>query len=59
MARCNLRSEEMTDKELVQEQYRKMFDAMIRTDRACLDAVLDEGFVLVHMMEPALWRTER
>ena len=39
----------MTDREQIQEQYRKMYDAMIRKDRSGLDAVLDEGFVLVHM----------
>ena len=39
----------MTDREQVQEQYRKMYDAMIRKDCAGLDAVLDDGFVLVHM----------
>ena len=39
----------MTDAQQIQEQYRKMYDAMIRKDRAGLEAVLDDSFVLVHM----------
>lgn len=39
----------MTDTEQIQEQYKKMYDAMIRKDEAALSAVLDDGFVLVHM----------
>lgn len=39
----------MTDTEQIQEQYRKMYEAMIRRDAAALDAVLDDRFVLVHM----------
>ena len=39
----------MTDIEQIQEQYRKMYDAMIRKDEAALASVLDDRFVLVHM----------
>ena len=39
----------MTDTQLIQEQYRKMYDAMIRKDEVTLSAVLDDSFVLVHM----------
>ena len=39
----------MTDTEQIQGQYRKMYDAMIRKDADALSAVLDDGFVLVHM----------
>ena len=39
----------MTDIEQIQEQYKKMYDAMIRKDEAALSAVLDDSFVLVHM----------
>ena len=39
----------MTDTEQIQEQYRKMYDAMIRKDADALSAVLDDSFVLVHM----------
>ena len=39
----------MTDTEQIQEQYRKMYDAMIRKDEAALAAALDDSFVLVHM----------
>ena len=39
----------MTDTEQIQEQYKKMYDAMIRKDEAALSAVLDDSFVLVHM----------
>ena len=39
----------MTDTEQIQEQYRKMYDAMIQKDEAALAAVLDDSFVLVHM----------
>ena len=39
----------MTDIEQIQEQYRKMYDAMIRKDEATLASVLDDRFVLVHM----------
>ena len=39
----------MTDTEQIQEQYRKMYDAMIRKDEQALSNVLDDSFVLVHM----------
>ena len=39
----------MTDTEQIQEQYRKMYDAMIRKDAGALSDILDENFVLVHM----------
>ena len=39
----------MTDIEQIQEQYKKMYDAMIRKDEAALASVLDDSFVLVHM----------
>ena len=39
----------MTDTEQIQEQYKKMYDAMIRKDEAALASVLDDSFVLVHM----------
>ena len=39
----------MTDIEQIQEQYKKMYDAMIRKDEAALSAVLDDSFVLTHM----------
>ena len=39
----------MTDAEQIREQYRKMYDAMIRKDADALSAVLDDSFVLVHM----------
>lgn len=39
----------MTDTEQIQEQYKKMYEAMIRKDEAALAAVLDDSFVLVHM----------
>ena len=39
----------MTDIEQIQEQYKKMYDAMIRKDEAALSAVLDDSFVLIHM----------
>ena len=41
----------MTDMEQIQEQYRRMYDAMIRKDADALSAVLDDSFVLVHMTE--------
>ena len=39
----------MTDTEQIQEQYKKMYDAMIRKDETALAAVMDDSFVLVHM----------
>lgn len=39
----------MTDTEQIQEQYRKMYDAMIRKDAGTLSDILDDSFVLVHM----------
>ena len=39
----------MTDMEQIQEQYRRMYDAMIRKDAAALSDVLDDSFVLIHM----------
>ena len=39
----------MTDTEQIQEQYKIMYDAMIRKDKAALAKVLDDSFVLVHM----------
>ena len=39
----------MTDTEQIQEQYRKMYDAMIRKDAGVLSDILDDSFVLVHM----------
>lgn len=35
----------MTDTEQIQEQHKKMYDAMIRKDEAALSAVLDDSFV--------------
>ena len=39
----------MTDTEQIREQYRKMYDAMIRKDAGALSDILDDNFVLVHM----------
>ena len=39
----------MSDTQQIQEQYRQMYDAMIRKDGAALASVLDDRFVLVHM----------
>lgn len=39
----------MTDVKQIREQYRRMYDAMIRKDADALSAVLDDSFVLVHM----------
>lgn len=39
----------MTDMEQIQEQYRRMYDAMIRKDADSLSAILDDSFLLVHM----------
>ncbi|MBP5579241.1 MAG: nuclear transport factor 2 family protein [Ruminococcus sp.] len=39
----------MTDKEQIIQLYKEMFTAMINKDRAALERVHDDGFVLVHM----------
>ena len=39
----------MEDKERIQESYKAMYTAMIEKDRAGLEEVLDDSFVLVHM----------
>ena len=39
----------MSDLELCRAAYREMYRAMIAKDAKALDAVLDDGFVLVHM----------
>ena len=39
----------MTDKEQIIQLYKEMYTAMVNKDRAELERVHDEGFVLVHM----------
>ena len=39
----------MSDTEQIQALYLCMYDGMVRKDRAMLDRVLDDRFVLVHM----------
>ena len=39
----------MTDKEQIIQLYREMYTAMVNKDRAELERVHDESFVLVHM----------
>ena len=39
----------MTDKEQIIRLYKEMYTAMINKDRAALERVHDESFVLVHM----------
>ena len=39
----------MTDTKQIQEQYRNMYDAMIRKDAAALSGILDDSFILIHM----------
>ena len=39
----------MTDKEQIIQLYKDMYTAMVNKDRAELERVHDEGFVLVHM----------
>ena len=39
----------MTDKEKIVQLYQEMYSAMINKDRAELERVHDNGFVLVHM----------
>ncbi len=39
----------MTDTEQIQEQYRNMYDAMIRKDADALSNILDDSFILIHM----------
>lgn len=39
----------MTDKEQIIQLYREMYTAMVKKDRAELERVHDESFVLVHM----------
>lgn len=40
-----------SDKEQITESYKQMYRGMIQKDRAILNTVLDESFVLVHMSE--------
>ena len=39
----------MTDKEQIIQLYREMYTAMVKKDRAGLERVHDDSFVLVHM----------
>ena len=39
----------MSDTEQIQALYLCMYDGMVRKDRAMLDRVLDDRFVLIHM----------
>ena len=39
----------MTDKELIIQLYKEMYTAMVNKDRAELERVHDDSFVLVHM----------
>ena len=39
----------MSDTEQIQALYLCLYDGMVRKDRAMLDRVLDERFVLIHM----------
>ena len=39
----------MSDTEQIQSLYLCMYDGMVRKDRAMLDRVLDDRFVLIHM----------
>ena len=39
----------MTDKEQIIQLYKEMYTAMVKKDRAELERVHDDGFVLVHM----------
>ena len=39
----------MTDKEMIVQLYKEMYTAMINKDRAELERVHDDSFVLVHM----------
>lgn len=39
----------MSDKELIIEAYKKMYEGMIAKDKDILNDVLDDRFVLVHM----------
>ena len=39
----------MTDRERIVQLYKKMYTAMVNKDRAELDRIHDESFVLVHM----------
>ena len=39
----------MTDKEQIISLYKEMYTAMVKKDRAALERVHDESFVLVHM----------
>ena len=39
----------MTDKEQIIQRYKEMYTAMVNKDRAALERVLDDSFVLVHM----------
>ncbi len=39
----------MTEREQIEALYHEMYDAMVRKDRATLERLHDEGFVLLHM----------
>lgn len=39
----------MTDKEQIIQRYKEMYAAMVNKDRAALERVHDDSFVLVHM----------
>ena len=39
----------MTDKEQIIQRYKEMYTAMVNKDRAELERVHDDSFVLVHM----------
>ena len=39
----------MTDKEQIISLYKEMYTAMVKKDRAALERVHDESFVLIHM----------
>lgn len=46
----------MNDEKLIQNAYEKMYAAMIAKDRAGLEEVLDDSFVLVHMT--GMWQSK-
>lgn len=39
----------MDEKERIENAYRAMYEAMVKKDRDSLSAVLEDGFVLLHM----------
>ena len=39
----------MTDKEQIMQLYKEMYNAMVNKDRAALERVHDDSFMLVHM----------